>query len=261
MPERTADPVEARQLAERDGSAILTRLDTDGAAAPTAMRDVFAERVARLPEPARVFAGGEGDRPRSEVDPALADADRTATLDAHTDGFAYGDAYPDYFLLLCARASAGGGASFLVDGHTLVAEMLAGGAGPVVAAGIETIRVDHSEPGMRPCVAPLVARAASARMTLRCHPFQRPRPDSPTPAADAALIAAWHRAIAAASQRAERFTLAPGEAVLIDNYRMFHGRDPYADPGRLMWRQWVWSTAAMRVPDGPIHSDSRYAAA
>jgi gamma-butyrobetaine dioxygenase len=260
MPARTADPAEARRIVERDGCVILTGLPTDDDAAPAAMRAVFGERVARLPEPARVFVGGEGDRPRSEVDPTLADAESTTTLEAHTDGFAYGDAYPDYFLLLCARASADGGASFLVDGEALAGRLGPSDAPDDLARRLHTVPVDHGEPDMRPCVAPLVAHAPSGRVMLRCHPFQRPRPGSPTPGDDAALIASWHARIASAASEADRFTLAPGEAVLIDNYRMFHGRDPYSDPSRLMWRQWVWTTAAAGVPGGPVHSDSRYAA-
>jgi hypothetical protein len=46
---------------------------------------------------------------------------------------------------------------------------------------------------------------------------------------------------------------------VIDNYRMMHGREGYADLDRQMWRVWVWTTSAWGVPDGPLHSDSRYA--
>ncbi|MGF7236248.1 MAG: TauD/TfdA family dioxygenase [Frankia sp.] len=261
MPVRTADPEQARLLVQRDGGVILTGLATDEAAAPAAMRAVFGERIARLPEPARVLVGGEGDRPRSQVDPALSDAESTTTLDAHTDGFAYGDAYPDYFMLLCARASAAGGASFLVDGLALADQLASTAATAELGRRLRTVPVDQSEPDMRTCIAPLVSHAPSGRPMLRCHPFQRPRPDSPTTAQDAELIAAWQAGIAAAARSAERFTLLPGEAAVIDNYRMFHGRDPYRDIGRLMWRQWVWTEAATSIPTGPIHSDSRYAAA
>jgi excinuclease UvrABC ATPase subunit len=31
------------------------------------------------------------------------------------------------------------------------------------------------------------------------------------------------------------------------------------DMDRLMWRVWVWTTSALGVPEGQLHSDSRYA--
>ena len=33
---------------------------------------------------------------------------------------------------------------------------------------------------------------------------------------------------------------------------MFHGRDPYSDPHRLLWRCWLWTTASRGLPDVPI---------
>ena len=33
---------------------------------------------------------------------------------------------------------------------------------------------------------------------------------------------------------------------------MFHGRDPYSDPRRLLWRCWLWTTASRGLPDVPI---------
>ena len=33
---------------------------------------------------------------------------------------------------------------------------------------------------------------------------------------------------------------------------MFHGRDPYCDPRRLLWRCWLWTTASRGLPDVPI---------
>ena len=47
---------------------------------------------------------------------------------------------------------------------------------------------------------------------------------------------------------APRFRLRPGEAVLVDNFRMLHGRDPYTDLRRKLWRLWHWTDMAMDVP-------------
>ena len=57
-----------------------------------------------------------------------------------------------------------------------------------------------------------------------------------------------------AAEAADRIYLRPGDALVVDNYRMFHGRDPYVDPDRLLWRCWIWTTAARGVPDTELHS-------
>jgi hypothetical protein len=64
------------------------------------------------------------------------------------------------------------------------------------------------------------------------------------------LIDAFKAAVVAADAVAPRFSVREGEALLIDNYRMLHGRDPYAG-GRLMWRVWCWTDERMyaRLPD------------
>ena len=38
---------------------------------------------------------------------------------------------------------------------------------------------------------------------------------------------------------------------------MFHGRDPYRDQRRLLWRCWLWTSASRGLPDveeGELHS-------
>ena len=42
-------------------------------------------------------------------------------------------------------------------------------------------------------------------------------------------IRQWSLGVAAAQIAAPRFQLRPGQAVLIDNFRLLHGRDPYSD--------------------------------
>jgi len=53
---------------------------------------------------------------------------------------------------------------------------------------------------------------------------------------------------ARALKAAPRFKLEPGDAVCMDNFRMMHGREPYTDPNRLLYRVWVWTTAGLPVP-------------
>ena len=62
------------------------------------------------------------------------------------------------------------------------------------------------------------------------------------------MLTAWHTAVVTAPR--EHVKLAPGEALIIDNYRMFHGRTAYGKGAehRQLWRQWVWTTDAKNVP-------------
>ena len=62
------------------------------------------------------------------------------------------------------------------------------------------------------------------------------------------MLTAWHTAVMAAPR--EHIKLSPGEALVIDNYRMLHGRTPFGEgaENRQLWRQWVWTTDAKNVP-------------
>ncbi|MFT3855639.1 MAG: TauD/TfdA family dioxygenase [Ilumatobacteraceae bacterium] len=213
---------------------------------------VFGADVLEAPPPSEVRIGGDRDRKLPHVD-------NTTPLQAHTDGFAYGDRYPDYFLLSCAHTSPVGGESFLVDGEAVVAELAARHGGGELVERLQHVPVDQTEPDMQRSVSPIIGRTPAGRLMLRRFPFQRPSADSTDVARDTAMVATWTTAIAKAAERAPRFKLLPGDVAVIDNYRMMHGREGYADLDRLMWRVWVWTTAAFGVPDGPLHSDSRYA--
>ena len=59
-----------------------------------------------------------------------------------------------------------------------------------------------------------------------------------------ALIDEWRSAVIKAAPFAPRFQVAPGEVLLIDNYRMLHARDPYVG-GRIMFRVHVWTDERM----------------
>ena len=73
------------------------------------------------------------------------------------------------------------------------------------------------------------------------------------------MIESWTKAVDAGGVSAPRFKLGPGEALIVDNYRVLHGRDGYSDLNRMMWRVWIWTEEAMGTPPMPLHSDSRYA--
>jgi len=253
-PARSRDPRHVRTLVERDGAAILTGWGTSPDHAVEAAHAVFGDDVLQAPLPSEVRAGGDRDR-------RLPSIDHTTPLLPHTDGFAYGDRYPDYFLLSCAHASPEGGESYLVDGEAVVDHLAGRPGGRDVVQRLQDVAIDQTEPGMQRSVTPVIRRTAAGRLMLRRFPYQRPADDSADPVCDAAMIDAWRDAIATAGNAAPRFKLQAGDVVVVDNYRMMHGREAYADLDRLMWRVWVWTTASYGVPGGPLHSDSRYASA
>ena len=251
-PRRTFDPAEARRVLETDGCVILTGLGRSPEDAVAVAHSVFGADVLQVPEPSEVRAGGAKDRRPTDLD-------HSAPLPSHTDGFSYGDRYPDYFVLLCGQSSPVGGESFLVDGYDVVERLGTTKEGSELVERMQSTPVDQTEPDMHRSVSPILGYTPGGRMMLRLFPFQRPSDESTDTAADQQMIDAWREAIVSEAAAAPRFKLAPGEAAIIDNYRMMHGREAYSDLDRLMWRVWVWTTSAFGVPDGKLHSDSRYA--
>jgi hypothetical protein len=202
--------------------------------------------------------------PAAEVsvnEQTVARRDPEEALKVHTDGFSYGDKNPDYFLLLCSQHSAIGGESVLVDAYRILDGLASCPDGAALVERLETVAVDQTRPGMREAVSPMIGRAAGGRRRVKRFYFQRPRSDSPTPEEDAGLISLWDRVCRSAAESAPRFKLMAGEAVIVDNYRTLHGREPYTDHNRVLWRVWIWTDTGYGVPMGELASDRRFAAA
>jgi gamma-butyrobetaine dioxygenase len=248
VPQRTADPAEALALLWRDGASILTGVGPAEDDARQAAMSVLGAHVLALPEPAAVREIG-GDKDRSPFQPGDA-------LPLHVDGFAYGDHACDVFCLSCVRPGTTGGSSILVDAYRMLDALAA--ADPELHEFLLGTPVDHAEPDMRPAVSPLALRTGSGRLAVRLVPYVRPAPGDPDPIATAGLIERWREVCRAQTPLATRFTLGPGDLALVDNYRVMHGRDAFAGD-RMLWRVWVWTDLGHGVPDGVLHSDSRYA--
>ena len=247
VPERSADPAEVRRLVRRDGAAILTGVGPTEADARAGVAAVFGTSVLALPEAAAVREGGDKDPKPYGTHEALP---------LHTDGFAYGDLAPDHFALSCVQQGTAGGESVLVDSHRLLDAVDAD-----LRAFLTTVPVDHSEPGMAaaPTLSQLALRLAHGRIAVRKVPFVRPAADDPDAAATQAALDRWAAAVAEQDANVQRFRLVAGDLVVIDNYRVLHGREPF-EGERAMWRVWVWTDEGHGVPGGALHSDTRYAA-
>jgi alpha-ketoglutarate-dependent taurine dioxygenase len=255
VPRRTANPKEAQQFIEEEGSAILTGLGLSAEEACEAAYAIFGDKVLAVPEAACVYDGGEMDsRPPGH-------SNETQSR-CHTDGFSYGDKYPDYILLLCAKHSEVGGESFLVDGYSLVEEMETDPDLKWMPDALSKVRIDQTEPGMQVSTNTIIKTGPNGRKMLLMadETYQRPREDSEDPDRDQQMIRGWRQTVDDLANKITKFKLYPGEASIIDNYRLFHGREAYEDIERLMWRVWIWTDdCSFGLPDGLLHSDSRYA--
>lgn len=89
--------------------------------------------------------------------------------------------------------------------------------------------------------------------------------ESTDPTADRAMIDAFHAAMQVQGTAAPRFQLQQGEALVVDNWKLLHGRDRYFDKRRSLWRVWFWTEESVGVPlpsnDWRLtHLDEDYAA-
>eukprot|EP01052_Picozoa_sp_SAG31_P020797 SAG31_NODE_1579_length_7835_cov_6.779860_4_plen_224_part_00 len=171
---------------------------------------------------------------------------------------------PDYFLLACNTASKLGGENYLVDGLRVLERIESNPTTSWAAEALRARKIDQSEAGKRPAISPIVQQTAAGRIMMRHLPFlQQPWKESDDAANDSAMISIFHEATAQVAARLDTHwvKLEEGEALVLDNYRMFHGRMPYKSAERLLWRQWVWTTESKGgTPRGPpLHSDSRFA--
>lgn len=248
-PQITHSTAEALHLVRRDGAVIFEPVGNTAEDAVGLGHTIFGDAVQSIPEAARVFVGGEMDR--------YEQPDHHLPLKPHTDGFAYGDLFPDYIMLTCVNASPVGGESFLVDGYAVLDQLAADD--PALVKDLESVVVDQTEEDMQVSQSPIVQYNAAGRILLRRNFSQCPLPTSQQPEKDQAMIDTWVNAVDAAGDVVPRFKVEPGQALIIDNYRMLHAREGYEDLSRMMWRVWVWTNEALGLPDMPLHSDSRYA--
>jgi gamma-butyrobetaine dioxygenase len=234
-PQVVGDIADLQPLLERDGAAVIDGPECGAEATRTLARQIFTEKTLAIPDAARVFEGGEFDHARVQA------SVHTATP-AHTDGFAYGDLYPDYMLLSCVHHCTKGGESVLIDGYRIEQYLQAHADFSWAGHALRDVVIDQTEDNMQTALSPIIMHSKDSER-------------------DARMIALWCDTIDAAYEQAPRFKLRAGQTLIVDNYRLMHGRDPYEDLQRMLWRVWVWTTDALGVPDLPLASDTRHAVA
>jgi len=264
VPRRVHDPAEAFRVLRADGAVVLTGAGSSREDARGIAQRVLASLAPVVPDPAPIKEGG-GNKDNTYRTWEGDDRRVVPFQSGHTDGFAYGDKYPDYIFLLCIRPAASGGESFAIDTYRIL-DALAASDCPEDAAFLAFLTgspVEQTEPGFQRSLAPVVLDNGRGRRMSRWTPVQRP---DPSLSADERTrqrmwLERWKTLTYQASQHAPRFLLQPGEALCLDNYRMLHGREGFDDVERTLWRIWAWTTESTGAPDGLLFSDSRFAVA
>jgi len=175
----------------------------------------------------------------------------------HVDGAkALGYQHPDFIFLVCeAPCKEGLGANFLVRGDDVMARIRASVDDAWVADRLERVEVDQlyysvTAAGKGMHRGKLVTKL-EMRTIFQCPNVfdageQRvhPLPGSEDIDLDQKMIEIFARFMRDAQDKAPRFTLKANQILIADNYRLSHGREPFADLDRKLWRVWAWSKRA-----------------
>ena len=176
-------------------------------------------------------------------------------LKPHNDGGnPYGDLFPDFLFMVCERTADEGGESYMVDGHSILRSLPEEQREAYFGTPVEARNFDKMRGKQAVWRSPMVQRVAgSGRWCLRAEGgggFNRDQPCEAHLEKGAELMTAWDTARDVAGAAAPRFRVLPGQAMVVDNYRWLHAREPSQDSedsgGRLLWRVWVWTQHRMQ---------------
>jgi len=259
IPERTPDPWRAFHLWSSDGAVILTRNHADAAGMLAGARDVFGPRLLAHQSPT-IVATKTTPGHDAYYDPVTRTvyANAGVALPLHIDGYlAFGDYYPDLVFLLCEHQATAGGELFIVDGQRLLAAIASDPTQRALSRFLWDVKLEQGRPegvGLagtgKPVSSrrPVASRTCGGRLTVRRHGHQRIVDDDPPRPDDRSHLAAWARLAEEAARTAPRFLLQPGDLLCLDNYRVFHGREPYTGYDRVLHKLWAWSDMAFGLP-------------
>jgi alpha-ketoglutarate-dependent taurine dioxygenase len=209
-------------------------------------------------------------------------------LHPHSDGYIWGDCFPDVVMLVCEEPAGNNeGSNYLIDGYDVIAQL-----NKTSKQYLENTLVDHTERSE----AGYVDGAESIVQVIRWLDQMGWRKEDVTRDGDSGRLC-WRRminkdfagkqvedetgkvryaslwtpvkedsteekeavnkvlyeldeAIAVEGRKSLRFALDKGEALLVDNFRMLHSREAFKglDHKRKMWRIWSWTNASFGLP-------------
>lgn len=282
----------ARETLRRDGAIVLTGLK-DAAKedlgseegwrrlAEEIPRTLFKEKLIVKPKVAGVHLEHRELEERTQVQGF---SYANAALLPHTDGYMYGDNFPDYVVLLMEAPSDHGGESFVVDGEKVLDRLKREKDGAETLQFLQTVPVDlteRSDDGIADGVeskGPVFRRDSNGRLQWRrqttvvasgvlakdsVRSAKRSYQSLWKPLTldkDEAHLKVLHKldqAVQEEGDLASRFRIASGEALIIDNFRMLHARDGFeGTQERKLWRIWVWTDESLGIPEGIGHVTS-----
>ncbi|MEO3753306.1 TauD/TfdA family dioxygenase [Streptomyces sp. B6B3] len=218
-----ADAARARALLDRDGAVLLAGL------APTADALVVAAALALGDRLRRLFPVRR--RTSRDADPVHLHADSfDLTVDVGGVPTRRRDPDEDHVLVQCVRPSDSGGASFVADAYRFVDECAA--ADPELWTFLTTADVDlyGAWAGLRglpatPRVGRHVEYTRTGRRIVRRTDGAVPLHRDPEADHVRAMLARLDERVRETERTLPRFAVAPGEILLLDNYRCWHGRD------------------------------------
>lgn len=230
QPVRARD-AEARHALATDGAVVLPGLALVPGSLAVAAAEVAGEDLRRL-YPVR-HRGADGDG----VLDLHADAFHVVH-DVHGDLRAERDPDEDLLLMLLTRAPSRGGGSVVVDAYALLdrfEEVLPAVHAVLSEAELDLLGAWRDLPGVPTATRAsyLVEHTRRGRRSVRMGSGLRPLLRSPDHAAEAAALDVLRAAAAAAAAHAPRVVLEPGDVLVLDNYRCWHGRDAFDGPRQL----------------------------
>ena len=261
MPERASDPGEAGQLLAMAGACIVPWPALDRWAVVAAGEAVLGARLRARWEPRTLRPHADPGRRKqvvraqrlilegtaAEFDDGRIRADPSAIA---VEGWGLGDGYPDVVAFLCAAEPVSGGEDYLVDSVELMTSLGATAEGRALRRALWTSPVQlRTHPQHAPQRQPMSRRTRGGRLATLYAPSALLPVIDAAGEVDSATLAAqrWHELVAAAAADAPRFALHRDEALLVDNYRVYHGRDGYTGE-RVAYRGWFWSDAVFAYP-------------
>lgn len=262
-PQIVRSAAEASELVKRDGVCIFD-LGMDRATflcpgtcrerAAGLAKEVFGDAVEMVKPPVGVddgaTRGGSGTRP---VDAPEHDDSSNyrgcAILKPHNDGAnPYGDLFPDFLFMVCEKAAEAGGESYLIDGHAIVRAMPTEAQQLMMNTPLESRDFDRHWAERATWRSPMLVpvEGGSGRWRLRAEGSSAgDGADQPCVGCEeegAQVLDGFAKAVRCAGAATARFKLHPGQALLLDNYRVLHAREPDNGQGqRLLWRSWIWT--------------------
>jgi alpha-ketoglutarate-dependent taurine dioxygenase len=264
-PPSTDDPATALALVRQFGACLITAPASApaatgrSAAAGVAQERWSAERLAAS-RGAQVFGSSKvlACPPPIMIDRTYFQAGDRDFL-VHSDATDYGHHIPDFILFTAEAAADTGGETFLVDSYAMLAALSAEPSTAWLPSALRRVVIDAVQPDTgQGCTRPVVTQTAG-RVAV-CRPAssdampaaQTLRPLQEQDAAAQRMLEQFHAACDAAAAMAPRFKLQPGETVVLDNFRVFHGREPFLGDQRKLWRTWIWSDEGSGPPPGGV---------